>query len=278
MVDLKQLMITAADAADKLMREGLNQSHQIHLKGERDFALSVDLEVEQKVKSILASSDIPVLGEEYAWQGDQQSDTFWVVDPVDGTVNYAHGIPLCGVCIALVENNQPILASISLPFLDERYLAEAGCGATLNGNTIAVSSCGLLNDAIVALGDFAVGKNAETKNRLRLSLVQTLSPNVMRIRMLGSAAVQLAWLAAGRLDASIILSNNAWDVQAGVLIAREAGVQVFDGDGSQHSTASSYTMASTAGIKNDLLNQLTTAKENPLSRMGEGVSPETDNN
>lgn len=278
MVDLKQLMITAADAADKLMREGLNQSHQIHLKGERDFALSVDLEVEQKVKSILASSDIPVLGEEFAWQGDQQSDRFWVVDPVDGTVNYAHGIPLCGVCIALVENNQPILASISLPFLDERYLAEAGCGATLNGNTIAVSSCGLLNDAIVALGDFAVGKNAETKNRLRLSLVQTLSPNVMRIRMLGSAAVQLAWLAAGRLDASIILSNNAWDVQAGVLIAREAGAQVFDGDGSQHSTASSYTMASTAGIKNDLLNQLTTAKENPLSRMGEEVSPETDNN
>ncbi|MFC1749058.1 inositol monophosphatase family protein [Pseudomonadota bacterium] len=261
MVDLKQLMTTAAEAADKLMLAGLNDVHQYHAKGDRDYALSVDLDVEREVKSILAASEIPVLGEEFAWQGEQQSERFWVVDPVDGTINYARGIPLCGICIALVQNGQAVLSCISLPFLNEFYIAEKDRGATLNNAPLSTSPVNQLNEAIVALGDFAVGNNSEEKNRLRLSLVNALAPHVMRIRMLGSAAVQLAWLAAGRLDISVILSNNAWDVQAGVLIAREAGALVCDGDGSHHTTDSRYALASTPPLASALLARLAMAED-----------------
>lgn len=253
MVDLMKLMCAALDASDRLTLTALESEHDYHVKGERDFALAVDLNVEHEVKTILAASNIPVLGEELAWQGDQHAERFWVVDPVDGTINYSRQLPLFGTCIALVENGTPILAGISLPLLRERYLAERGKGATLNGQPLRVSNISQLNEAMVGLGDFAVGTGSEEKNRIRFALMQTLAPQVLRIRMLGSAAVQLAWLAAGRLDISIILSNKAWDVQAGVLLAREAGAVVFDGDGSEHTTASRYTLAAVLKLKEKLI-------------------------
>lgn len=257
MNELMCLLRSALDLSDRLTLAGLDAEHHYHAKGERDFALAVDLDVEREVKSILTASNIPVLGEELAWHGGEQAERFWVVDPVDGTINYSRQLPLFGTCIALVENGVPVMAGISLPLLRERYLAERGQGATLNGQPLRVSTVTQLDQALVGLGDFAVGNGSEEKNRTRFAVMQGLAPRVLRIRMLGSAAVQLAWLAAGRLDVSIILSNKAWDVQAGVLLAREAGALVFDGDGSDHTTASHYTMASVAGIKQALLECVT---------------------
>lgn len=257
MVDLMKLLCEALDTSDRLTLAGLEAEHDYHAKGERDFALAVDLEVEREVKKVLATSDIPVLGEELAWQGEQGAERYWVVDPVDGTINYSRQLPLFGTCIALVENGNAVLAGITLPLLRERYLAQQGEGATLNGRPLRVSSVTQLSEALVSLGDFAVGAGSEEKNRLRFALMQRLAPETMRIRMLGSAAVQLAWLAAGRLDASIILSNKAWDVQAGVLLAREAGAGVFDRDGGEHTTASRYTLAAVAALKPSLLRALT---------------------
>ena len=256
MVDLMKLMCDALDACDHMTLAGIETEHDYHAKGEKDFALAVDIDVERKVKAILAASNIAVLGEELAWQGDQQAECYWVVDPVDGTINYSRQLPLFGACIALIENGNAVLAGISLPMLRERYLAERGKGATLNGQRLQVSDVTQLNEAMVSLGDFAVGAGSEEKNRVRFALMQTLAPKVMRIRMLGSAAVQLAWFAAGRLDISIILSNKPWDVQAGVLLAREAGAVVFDGDGIEHTTVSRYTLAAVPAVKESLLDCL----------------------
>lgn len=256
MVDLMKLLCAALDVSDRLTLAGVEAEHDFHAKGERDFALAVDLHVEREVKAILAASNIPVLGEELAWQGDHQAERFWVVDPVDGTVNYSRQLPLFGTCIALVESGVAILGGISLPLLQERYLAERGNGATLNGLPLHVSAVDQLDRAVVGLGDFAVGVGCEAKNRLRFALMQVLAPQVLRIRMPGSAAVQFAWLAAGRLDVSIILSNKAWDVQAGVLLAREAGARVFDGDGSEHTTASRYTLAAVPALKEGVLESI----------------------
>lgn len=255
MVDLMSVLLAALDASDRLTMAGLDQTHVVHDKGERDFALHVDLDVERAVKAILAGADptIPVLGEELAWQGQADATRYWVVDPVDGTINYARALPMFGTCIALVENGQAVLAGISLPALGERYIAQRGEGAWCNGQRLQVSQVDTLQQAMVGTGDFAVGAGCEEKNRQRFAVLQTLAPQVLRIRMLGSAAVQMAWLAAGKLDVSIILSNKAWDVQAGVLIAREAGAVVFDGDGSEHTTASRYTLAATPGVKKEML-------------------------
>lgn len=192
--------------------------------------------MEREVKAILVTSNIPMLGEELAWQGDKQAERFWVVDPVDGAINYSRQLPLSG---------------ISLPLLCERYLAGRSKVAALNGQPLRVSGVSQLNNAIVGLGDFAVGTGREEKNRIRFTLMQMLAPHVLRIsiRMLGSAA--------GRLDISIILSNKVWDVQAGVLLARETGAVVFDGDGSEHTTASRYTLAAVPMLKKTLLGCVT---------------------
>jgi myo-inositol-1(or 4)-monophosphatase len=100
-----------------------------------------------------------------------------------------------------------------------------------------------LEDAIVAVGDYAVGEGAEAKNRQRIALTEHLAANVQRVRMLGSAVIDLAWVAEGKLDASITLSNKPWNTAAGVIIAREAGAEVIDHDGTEHEYTSSSTIA-----------------------------------
>jgi myo-inositol-1(or 4)-monophosphatase len=100
-----------------------------------------------------------------------------------------------------------------------------------------------LREAILALGDYAVGENADTKNPLRLTLTERLAANVQRIRMLGSVALDLAWIADGKLDASIMFPNNPWDTAAGVLLAREAGATIIDADGTDHTYTSTATVA-----------------------------------
>ncbi len=262
MVDLKGLMLQAADIADARLRTGMKEEHALHDKGDKDFALALDLAIERELKALLEASGIPVLGEELAWQGEQDAARYWVIDPIDGTINFARGVPLCGLCIALVEDGQATMACISLPFLNERYVAERGLGAYLNNQRIHVADTNSLNTAMVSCGDFAVGANAIERNRLRLALVHTLAPRIMRLRMLGSAAVQLAWLATGRLDVSVILSNKPWDVLAGVLIVREAGGEVFDGDGRTHSADSRYTLATcNETLKSEVLTALQQAEE-----------------
>ena len=159
---LKEVMHIALDTSDMMLCENYNEEHEYHQKGERDFALDVDISVEQGIRTILEEADenIPVLGEELAWGERIESSKFWVVDPLDGTVNYARQMPLFGTCIALIENGQPILAGLSFPVLNERYIAAKGEGAFLNDERIQVSHVGSLSNAIVGFGDFAVGEGA----------------------------------------------------------------------------------------------------------------------
>jgi myo-inositol-1(or 4)-monophosphatase len=199
------------------------------------MASEVDFAVEQTVRTYLteATPDIGFLGEEEGMK-PSSSDLLWVLDPVDGTANYVRGIPLCAVSLGLVRDHRSILGVIDMPFLDSRYSAAEGTGAYLNGSSIHGSECRRLSDAVVAIGDYAVGANAPDKNVTRLALTDLLAANIQRVRMLGTAATDLAWVASGNLDASVMFSNKPWDTTAGVLIAREAGIRVLDIDGSEH--------------------------------------------
>ncbi|GAA3245704.1 inositol monophosphatase family protein [Nonomuraea helvata] len=213
-------------------------------KGDRDMATEVDYAVEHAVREFLTreTPEIGFLGEEEGMSrtGDH---LMWALDPVDGTANFLHGIPLCGVSLGLVDNDMPTLGIIDLPFLDIRYTAAEGAGAQANESPIQVSDARDLETAIVAIGDYAVGENAQERNRPRLALTQELAARVQRIRMFGSAAIDLAWVAHGKIDATIMLSNNPWDTAAGVTIARQAGANVIDIDGSPHSMTASATIA-----------------------------------
>ncbi|MBB5776778.1 inositol monophosphatase family protein [Nonomuraea jabiensis] len=231
-------------------------------KGDRDMATEVDYAVEHAVREFLSreTPEIGFLGEEegVSRTGD---GLMWALDPVDGTANFLHGIPLCGVSLGLVDKDMPTLGVIDLPFLNLSYSAVEGAGAQANGSHIQVSDARDLETAIVAIGDYAVGKNAQEQNKPRLALTQELAARVQRIRMFGSAAIDLAWVADGKIDANIMLSNNPWDTAAGVIIAREAGATVIDLDGSPHSMNAHATIAASPKLVADLVELIAEARE-----------------
>jgi myo-inositol-1(or 4)-monophosphatase len=249
----------AVDDASRLLLEGRGKMDTVIAKGDRDFATALDIEAERLLRSRLGrlAPDIPCLGEEQGGPAPGR-EPIWVLDPIDGTVNFARGSPLCAISLALVEEGRPRLAIVDFPFLNERYLAAEGAGAYLNGSAIHTIERPLA-DAVVGFTDFSVGHDAPTENPVHLRLMAALAVSVLRVRVHGSEALELAWLAAGRLDAAVMLSNLPWDVSGGVLLVREAGGAVYDLDGSDHGLGSASTIASTRALERPLLELLQTA-------------------
>lgn len=243
------------DAAQRL-RQGRSHIGGLIAKGDRDYATRVDLQIEDAVRSALevAPGRIPFLGEEFG--GELNAPLLWVLDPVDGTTNFIKGSPLCAISLALLSQGQPIFGIVDLPLLRERYVARVGGGAYLNGTRLLIPEVTRMSDAVVGTTDFAVADDRDAENPIHVALLARLAPVALGVRTHGSAALDLAWLAAGRLAATIMLSNRAWDVSAGVLLAREAGGLAYDGDGSEHGVESRFTIASAPGLKSVLLEML----------------------
>ncbi|HKS49740.1 MAG TPA: inositol monophosphatase family protein [Amycolatopsis sp.] len=227
-------------------------------KGERDMVTDVDLAVEDAVREFLAreTPDIGILGEEHGRTGPADGELWWALDPVDGTANFARGIPLSAVSLGLVADRRGVLAAIDLPFLEITYTAVDGYGAYAGDERIHSSGAQEVSDAVISIGDFAVGEGAEANNRLRIALLRRLGASAQRIRMIGTAAIDLAWVAHGKLEASIILANLPWDTMAGVLLVREAGGVVLDRDNTQHTADSSATIAVCAGLREVIMSAL----------------------
>jgi myo-inositol-1(or 4)-monophosphatase len=224
-------------------------------KSDRDLVSDVDVAIERTIRAYLhdVAPDIGFLGEEEGGPSDLSSGWLWTLDPIDGTSNFAHGIPLCAVSLALLHDGRPVVGVIDAPFLGERYHAVEGHGAWAGDRRMTASTTSSLRDAIVAVGDYATGAEAARKNETRLAATIQLTSRVHRIRMLGTAALDLAWLAEGRLDASITLGSDPWDVAAGVIIAREAGATVVDADGGPHTLRSGATIAAPASLISQLI-------------------------
>jgi myo-inositol-1(or 4)-monophosphatase len=236
----------AVDAGARIMRRGRSHIGALIAKGDRDFATDVDMHIEAAVRDSLAavSPEIPLLGEETGGEWADGGEARWVLDPIDGTINFSKDSPLCSISLSLVVAGQPVLGIVDTPLLGERFVARQGGGAYLNGAKIEVAQVDDLHEAMVGLADFKVGAGSEEENRVHLALLAHLARRCLRVRMHGSAALDLAWLAAGRLHATAMLSNLPWDVTAGLLLVREAGGTVYDYDGSPHDEASRYTIAS----------------------------------
>lgn len=239
----------AVDLGGTVLRRGRSHIGALIAKGDRDFATDVDMQVERAVRDSLAAAtpEIPFLGEE---EGESRlgDGARWVLDPIDGTINFSKDSPLCAISLSLVIGGQPVLGIVDTPFLGERFVARQGDGAYLNGTRIAVAEIDVLHEAVVGLADFKVGVGSEEENRVHLALLRRLAHECLRVRMHGSAALDLAWLAAGRLHATAMLSNLPWDVTAGLLLVREAGGTVYDFDGSPHDADSRFTIASAPSL------------------------------
>jgi len=251
-LNLVSLLLAAEQAIDigaRTLRHGRSHIGALIGKGDRDFATDVDLRIESEIKASLAAAtpDIPFLAEEEDAR-DGLAGPRWVLDPIDGTINFARDSPLCSISLSLVLDGQPVLGVVDAPLLGERFVALVGRGAYLNGARISVADVAGLREAIVGVADFKVGVGSEQENRVHLAALERLAHQSLRVRMLGSAALDLAWLATGRLNATLMLSNLSWDVTAGLLLVREAGGIVFDYDGSPHDAQSRYTIASVPSL------------------------------
>ncbi|MGW7203928.1 inositol monophosphatase family protein [Streptomyces sp. NPDC054837] len=251
MTDLAPLLQVAGAALDQVSALVTEMAvGAVQAKGDRDMVSEIDLAVEERVRSFLQKEtpEIGFLGEENGATNFGGPLT-WALDPVDGTANLVNGLPLCAVSLGLVEDDRSVLGVIDLPFMGHRFRAADGHGAYADDELIQASRTKDLNEAIVAIGDYAVGAAAQQRNVRRLALTGRLAEQVLRVRMLGSAAIDLAWVASGKLDACIALSNHPWDMAAGVVIAREAGAVVMDLDGSPHSLRSTATIAVAPGLR-----------------------------
>lgn len=220
-------------------------------KSDRDIFTDVDVLIERTVRSYLAevTPDIAFTGEEEGGDDSGAQDTYlWALDPIDGTANFAHGIPLCAVQIALHRGDETLVSAITIPHLGFQYWAGHRLGAYANGSRLGPPKEFPLSRSIVSIGDYATGEDAETKNVARISITAALAREVERVRLFGSAAVDLAWTSEGRTQAAVILSNNLLDVAPGVLLAREAGLAVLDRNGEEYEAGSASVIAAAPNI------------------------------
>ena len=244
---------SAIDLALSFLGEG--ETGERVYKTDRDFATATDFAIEDAVRELLAreTPDIGFLGEERGHTGDHER--YWCLDPIDGTTNFSRGLPNYGVSLALIEAGVPVFGTIALPAHSERYVTRDGV-ALLNERPIRVAETANLDDAIVSFGDFATGAGSDEKNARRLAMLGSLAASVGRVRMLGSAATDLAWLAAGRLDAVVIDANRTWDFAAGIALARAVGAVVSHIDGRSYSIAGRDLLVAGPGLHSALVDAL----------------------
>ncbi|RXR25749.1 inositol monophosphatase [Oerskovia turbata] len=252
----------AADAAIDLALSllGAGETGERVYKTDRDFATATDFAIEDAVRELLAreTPDIGFLGEERGHTGDRGQ--YWCLDPIDGTTNFSRGLPNYGVSLALIEAGDPVFGTIALPAHSERYVTRDGV-ALLNERPIRVAETANLDDAIVSFGDFATGAGSDEKNARRLAMLGSVAASVGRVRMLGSAATDLAWLAAGRLDAVVIDANRTWDVAAGIALARATGAVITHIDGSAYTLGGRDLLATIPGVHGATLTVLGSSRE-----------------
>jgi myo-inositol-1(or 4)-monophosphatase len=217
--------IRAAQAAGKLMRQNLRQAKKVNAKTSYDIKLDLDVRCQKLIEQQLrrAFPKISLLGEE-GDSGAINEQYRWVVDPIDGTVNFAYGIPHACVSIALQERTkkgdyQTTVGVIHDPFTDEIWTATSSDSARLNGDIIRVSTRKELKECIVCVGF------AKSRHSLQRALPHFIwmAKRVRKMRMMGAAALGLAYVASGRFDAYIERGVSLWDVAAGGLIIERAG-------------------------------------------------------
>ncbi len=233
------VMQSAAQKAAKRLLRDFNEVEnlQVSVKGPGDFVSQADLRAEASLREDLekARPGYGMLMEESGASGGEKWAWRWVVDPLDGTTNFLHGIPHWAISIALERRladggSEVAAAVVYAPVANEMFWAEKGAGAYVNDKRLRVSARRELKDAVFATGvPFAATSGAN-----RLAFARTLSvlmPQIAGVRRFGSAALDLAWVAAGRYDGYWEMGIKPWDIAAGMLIVREAGGYATDENG-----------------------------------------------
>ncbi|PAD75538.1 MULTISPECIES: inositol monophosphatase family protein [Paenibacillus] len=255
--------INCAAKAGEWIKSRLGTVAQLSTKtSAQDLVTEVDKGAEQMIRKLILTHfpDHAILGEEgvepgpeasaQALEAARQEEYLWIIDPVDGTTNFVHGFPFFSVSIALVHRGEVIVGVIYDPSRDELFVAEKGKGAYVHGNPTEVSKEEKLSSSLIATG-FPV----ETSTLLpqNMAALQALVPKVRNVRAGGSAALHMAYVAAGRLSGFWEVGLNAWDIAAGSLLIQESGGTVTDLNGRPYELSVRNVVATNGRIHNAIL-------------------------
>jgi myo-inositol-1(or 4)-monophosphatase len=249
---LKSTLLKATEAGAKEIKKFFNGSFEISNKeGINNLVTEADHAAEKAIIQVI-KKDFPdhfILSEECGESGTA-NEYKWIIDPIDGTVNFANGIPICCVSIGVEQNGKMILGAVYNPNMNEFYFAEKGCGATLNDNKISVSNKTEVIKSCLVTG-FPYTYLDEPNGPLQV--FEKLIRQGIPVRRLGSAAIDLCWVAAGRFDGFYEHKLAAWDSAAGFLMVEEAGGKVTDFEGNYYSPYQPHIVATNGKIHEELL-------------------------
>lgn len=249
---LKNTLLRAVHAGADVLRHYFEGTFEVHSK---DSLNNLVTEVDQKAENVIIEvikSDFPehfILSEEVG-ELSTSSNYKWVIDPIDGTVNFAHSIPICCISIGLEKDGLLMMGAVFNPFMNELFFAEKGKGATLNNKPLSVSKNSNLESACLVTGfpyrwvDVGTDPISVFERFIRLGLP---------VRRLGSAALDLCWVAAGRFDGFWEYNLNPWDIAAGYLIVEEAGGRITNFNGDPYSIYDKQTLATNGNIHDQML-------------------------
>jgi myo-inositol-1(or 4)-monophosphatase len=257
--DLDALIATASAILDEAARPfvaGHGAESAVAKKG-NDFATEVDLAIERQVVEALESATgIGVHGEEFGG-APIDSHLVWVLDPIDGTFNYAAGLPTAAILLGLLRDGEPAAGLTWLPFTDQRYTAAVGGPLYVNGVEQPPLKDVDLCDSIVGIGTFNIDSRGEFPGRFRLATLERLSRKCSRMRMHGATGVDMAYAAAGVLGGAISFGHHVWDHAAGVALVRAAGGIVTDLAGEPWTPASRSALAGVPNVHAEILEIVT---------------------
>ncbi|MBI5164786.1 MAG: inositol monophosphatase [Magnetospirillum sp.] len=257
---LNVMMGAARKAARNLVRDfGEVENLQVSMKGPGDFVSSADLKAEKTLRAELkkARPNFGFLLEEGGIVAGDDKSHRWIIDPIDGTTNFLHGIPHFAISIGLERDGEMIAGIIYEPIRDEMFHAEKGAGAFLNERRLRVSARRNLDDAVLATG---IPHRGRPGHALFLKEVAAVMAAVSGVRRQGSAALDLAYVAAGRCDGYWESGIKPWDIAAGIVLVREAGGYVSDFDGKGDMMACGDIVAANTHLHQPLLKLLRDAR------------------
>ena len=245
-----RVAVQAARQAGPIFKKYFGKPKDIKIKNNdpRNLVTEIDKKIETQIRKVLLKN-FPrhkIIGEEFGAQEFSQNDFVWALDPIDGTTNYIQGLPICCISIGLWRNDTPLVGVVFNPILNQLYTAALGKGAFLNGKRIKVSKKKSLK---LAFGGFGWGRNIQ---KAQVNFPK-LIPLLHKVRTLGSATMEMCFIALGVFDFHIQSEINLWDFAASALVVREAGGEVTELKGQKLTMASTSFLASNRKLHKQMI-------------------------